>query len=75
MGALRTATSIVPHSTASKSMSMPTSCRFCCRNSFIGIGTIWPEPEVEIMILARTRLSPPYPASLSRARALPGSCA
>ena len=59
VGALRMATSMVPHSTTSKSMSMPSGLKFCCMNSFIGIGTIWPEPEVEIMILALTGLSGP----------------
>ena len=51
VGALRIATSMVPHSTTSKSMSMPTALKFCCMNSFIGIGIICPEPEVEIMIV------------------------
>ena len=37
VGPLRTATSIVPHSTTSNSMSMPTALKFCCMNSFIGI--------------------------------------
>src|SRR3954468_3448261 len=57
VGALRIATSMVPHSTTSKSMSMPTALKFCCMNSFIGIGTICPDPEVEIMIFALHRLS------------------
>ena len=50
---------MVPHSTTSKSMSMPTALKFCCMNSFIGIGTIWPDPDVEIMIFAFTGLSGP----------------
>ena len=38
---------------------MPTALKLVCRYSFIGIGTIWPDPEVEIMILALTGLSGP----------------
>jgi len=33
------------HSTISKSMSMPTSFRFSCTNSFTSRGFIWPEPK------------------------------
>ncbi len=58
-GLLRIATSMVLHSTTSKSMFMPTAWKPCCMNSFIGIGSICPEPEVEIMIFARTGLSGP----------------
>ncbi len=72
-GSLRTATSIVPHSTTSKSMSMPTALKFCCMNSFIGMGTICPDPDVEIMIFAFTGLSGPYPAAFSSAFAFSGS--
>src|ERR1700729_1549560 len=32
VGELRIATSMVPHSTTSKSMSIPTSLKFCCMN-------------------------------------------
>ena len=41
--------------------------------SFIGNGSICPEPLVVIMILALTGLSGPYPASLSSALPLAGS--
>ncbi len=59
VGELRKATNMVPHSTTSKEMSKPHSFRFCCRNSFIGNGSIWPEPLVEIMTLLLTGLSGP----------------
>ena len=39
----------------------------------IAEGRIWPEPLVEIMILALTGLSGPYPASFNSAFALAGS--
>ena len=58
-GGLRNATSIEPQSTTSNEMSKLHSFRFCCRNSFIGSGSIWPEPLVVIMILALTGLSGP----------------
>ena len=58
-GALRIATSMVPHSTTSKSMFMPSAAKFCCSSSFIGIGSICPDPEVEIMILAVSGLLGP----------------
>jgi hypothetical protein len=35
-------------------MSNPASFMLCCRYSFIGNGSIWPEPLVEIMIMALT---------------------
>src|SRR5712692_4756685 len=59
VGGLRSATSIVPQSTTSKEMSKLHSFRFCCRYSFIGKGSICPEPLVEIIILALTGLSCP----------------
>src|SRR5947208_14493337 len=59
-GGWRIATSIVPQSTTSKEMSkLQSFFKFCCRNSFIGSGSIWPEPLVVIMILALTGLSGP----------------
>ena len=39
------------HSMTSKVVSKPTAFRFSCTYSFIGSGSIWPEPEVEIAIL------------------------
>ena len=43
------------HSTTSNSTLTPqASFRFSCRNSFIGSGSICPEPEVEIMILSES---------------------
>src|SRR5262245_25689739 len=59
VGGLRSATSIVPQSTTSKEMSKLHSFRFCCRYSFIGSGSICPEPLVEIMIFAFKDLSGP----------------
>jgi hypothetical protein len=49
------------------------SLRFCCRNSFIGSGSIWPEPEFEIIALKESGLAGVYPASASRALPLAGS--
>jgi hypothetical protein len=46
---------------------------FCCRNSLIWIGTICPDPEVEIMIFARAFLSGPKPAWRSGTLARSGS--
>jgi hypothetical protein len=35
-----------------EALSTPQACfRFSCRASFIGSGSIWPEPEVEIITL------------------------
>ena len=39
------------HSMTSNEVSKPTAFRFSCTYSFIGSGSIWPEPEVEIAIL------------------------
>ena len=36
------------HSNTSKAMSMPISFSICCTASFIAMGCIWPEPEVEM---------------------------
>ncbi len=57
------------HSTTSKSISIPTSLRFCCTASFIGRGCIWPEPEGEIATLVRSGLRAVKPASASSRRA------
>ena len=59
VGSARNATSMVPHSTTSKLISKPHCFIDCCRNSFIGSGNIWPDPEVEIMILPLTVLPVP----------------
>jgi len=53
------------HSITSKEASKPTALRFCWMYSFIGSGSIWPEPEVEIAILILGFLVGPYPASAS----------
>ena len=46
------------HSTTSNCTSTPqASFRFCWTNSFIGKGSICPEPEVEIMALKTSGLS------------------
>ena len=51
-GTARAAFSSTCHSTASTCTSTPQACfRFSCSASFIGSGSIWPEPEVEIMTL------------------------
>ncbi len=39
------------HSMTSNWVSKPTAFRFSCTYSFIGSGSIWPEPEVEMAIL------------------------
>src|ERR1700680_1382125 len=49
------------------------SFRFCCRNSFIGSGNIWPEPEFEISALNASGFAGEYPASASSALPLGGS--
>src|ERR1043166_7594089 len=61
---LRTQEVKVFHSIGSNSTSMPTSRRFSWINSFIGKGSIWPDPEVEIKKLVLTRL-PSNPACFS----------
>src|SRR5262249_242708 len=73
VGSDRKATSMVPHSTTSKLMSKPHCFIDCCRNSFIGSGSIWPDPEVEIMILPLTVLPVPWPASARSFFAMAGS--
>ncbi len=51
-GVARTASSSTCHSTASNSTLTPQDCfRLSCRYSFIGSGSICPEPEVEIITL------------------------
>src|SRR6266498_754101 len=59
VGGLRSATSMAPQSTTSKEMSKLHPFRFCCRYSFIGNGSICPEPLVVIMIFALIGLSEP----------------
>src|SRR6202165_5061666 len=62
------------HSTTSNSQLTPqASFRFCCRNSFIGRGSICPEPEFEIIALNDSGLAGEYPASASSALPLAGS--
>ena len=51
-GVARAAVSSTCHSITSNSTLTPqASLRFCCRNSFIGSGSICPEPEFEIIAL------------------------
>ena len=57
----------------SNSTSIPISFRFCCMYSFIGRGSICPEPLAEISILVWIGLSGPKPASARSARAASGS--
>src|ERR1700675_1613648 len=62
------------HSITSNSTVTPqASFRFCCRNSFIGKGSICPEPEFEINALNDNGLASEYPASASSALPLAGS--
>src|SRR3954463_12030043 len=61
------------HSITSKVQSKPTALRFSCTYSFIGSGSIWPEPEVEIAILIFGFLVALYPASASSFWAAAGS--
>ncbi|MNV56011.1 hypothetical protein D3C71_1482770 [compost metagenome] len=51
LGDWRKATSMVPHSTISKLTFTPIFASVCWRNSFIGMGLIWPDPLVEIITL------------------------
>src|SRR4029434_5288570 len=66
---LRTKEVKVFHSIGSNSTSMPISRRFSWTNSFIGKGSIWPDPEVEIKKLVLTRL-PSKPACFMRVLAV-----
>ena len=51
-GVARAAVSSTCHSITSNSTLTPqASFRFCCKNSFIGNGSICPEPEFEISAL------------------------
>ena len=72
-GTARAAFSNTCHSTASTWTSTPQAClRFSCSASFIGSGSIWPEPDVEIMLKEleekATRL-----ASAAKAAKAPGA--
>src|SRR5438270_8323589 len=58
---LRTQDVRVFHSIGINSTSIPISRRFSCTNSFMGKGSICPDPEVEIKKLVLTRL-PSRPA-------------
>src|SRR5258708_17303402 len=73
-GGARAAVKRTCHSTTSNSTLTPqASFRFCCRNSFIGKGSICPEPEFEINALNDSGFAGVYPASASSALALAGS--
>src|SRR3979411_357140 len=73
-GVARAAFNNTCHSTTSNSTLTPqASFRFCCRNSFIGSGSICPEPEFEINVLNDSGFAVVYPASASSALPLVGS--
>src|SRR5580704_7763313 len=73
-GVARPAVSKTCHSLTSNSTSTPqASFRFCCRYSFIGNGSICPEPEFEIITLNDSGLADVYPASANSALPLAGS--
>src|ERR1700685_1094573 len=73
-GVARAAVNSTCHSTTSNATLTPqASLRFCCRNSFIGSGSIWREPEFEIIALKESGLAGVYPASASSALPLAGS--
>src|SRR4029077_18464238 len=61
------------HSMTSNWVSKPTAFRFSCTYSFIGSGSIWPEPEVEMAILILGFLFALYPASARSFLATAGS--
>src|SRR5580692_11029945 len=73
-GVARAAVNRTCHSTTSKSTSTPqASFRFCCKYSFIGNGSICPEPEFEIITLNDSGFADVYPASANSALPLAGS--
>src|ERR1700676_1303784 len=73
-GVARAAVNRTCHSTTSNSTLTPqASFRFCCRNSFIGRGSICPEPEFEIHPFNERGLAGEYPASASSALPLAAS--
>src|ERR1700731_3263814 len=73
-GVARAAVRSTCHSTTSNATLTPqASFRFCCRNSFIGRGSICPEPEFEIITLNDNGFAGVYPASASSALPLAGS--
>ena len=73
-GTARPAFSSTCHSTASTCTSTPQAClRFSCSASFIGNGSIWPEPDVEIITLNDSGFCGVKPASASSALPFAGS--
>src|SRR5260370_26392957 len=67
-GVARAAVKRTCHSITSNSTLTPqASFRFCCRNSFIGKGSICPEPAFEIIALNDSGFAGVYPASASSA--------
>src|SRR5438477_284269 len=48
---------------ASSTEAACRSASACCKYSFIGNGSIWPEPEAEVWTLTANFLPGPYPAS------------
>src|SRR5262249_28135230 len=73
-GGCRTAVSSTCHSTTSNSMLTPQAClKFSCRYSFIGSGSIWPDPEVEIITLSDNGFCGVKPAAARSALPFAGS--
>src|ERR1700678_1330352 len=73
-GVARAAVNSTCNSTTSNATLTPqASLRFCCRNSFIGSGSIWPEPEFEIIALKDSGLAREYPAAGTSALPLAAS--
>src|ERR1700704_1445096 len=73
-GVARAAVKRTCHSiTSNPTLTPQASFRFCCRNSFIGKGSICPEPEFEIKTLNDSGFAAVYPASASNALPFAGS--
>ena len=70
---LRQLVNRVFHSITSRSTSKKHSARLCCTNSFIGTGSIWPEPEAEVCVFTLSLLSFENPAAVISLRASLGS--
>ena len=70
---LRQLVNSVFHSMTSSSTSKKHSFEACCTNSFIGIGSIWPEPDAEVCTFTLSFLSAEKPASVISFAAASGS--
>src|ERR1700682_3247302 len=73
-GVARAAVNSTCHSiTSIFTLTLQASFRFCCRNSFIGKGSICPEPEFEINALNDHGFAAVYADSASSGLPLAGS--